>query len=321
MQILEAYCVELDEVLDIYGAKEAYFYQPEARCKRLSFLCSDALCRSINAPRVTGVNYDKSVEESEKYVQPHFKSSAKQPHAEQCVWKQRELQRESISENQGGSRLSRAKSTDVIDVFNPRTHDTRRPSFKASPALVTHENFDLEPNPHDGGKYADAGINTTTRLECLIDCWSHLDIDKRKESFITLGGQTITYYQAALNPKHLYPSQNGKRVVQGLARYSSWPKDKPTILYLNFADQCEQFPEVNAARTLSIEIPFSRIDNYRGGSLLLHKLALAERPGFYLKIYAWGELLPSPRKGYVLDVKALDNLTLKVVPRKSMSKQ
>jgi hypothetical protein len=56
MQILEAYCVELDEVLHIYGAKEAYFSLPDAQRKRFVFLCSDGRCRSTNSAHVTGVN-------------------------------------------------------------------------------------------------------------------------------------------------------------------------------------------------------------------------------------------------------------------------
>lgn len=317
MQILEAYCEELDEVLDIYGAKEAYFSLPEARRKRFVFLCSDELCRSTNAPRVTGVNYDKSVEESEKYVQPHFKSNVQQPHGERCVWKQRDLLRQTAPENLGSSRISRAKSTDVIDVFSPRSHDTRLPTVNGNTALTSHNDLAFEVKKRDGEQHANAGISTTSRLELLIDCWSHLDVDKRKESFIMLGGQAITYYQAVLNPKYLYPPHSGKRVVQGLVRHSLWPKENPTMLYLNFVDQCEHFPEVKAACTLSIELPLSRISNYRGGPLLLHKLAQAKQPGSYLKAYAWGALLPSTRNGYVLDLKALDNLALKVVSKKS----
>jgi hypothetical protein len=320
MQILEAYCEELDEVLDIYGAKEAYFSLPEGQRKRFIFLCSDGRCRSTNSAHVTGVNYDKSVEESEKYVQPHFKSNAQQPHTEQCVWVQNDLLRRGVIEGQGGTRISRAKATDVVDVFNPKSHDTGLLLPMSSKVPAAGENLDREPNAHQEEQRGRAGISTTSRLERLVDCWSNLDTDKRKESLIALGDQTITYYQAVLNPKSLYPSENGMRIVQGQARPSLWPEDKPTMLYLNFVDGCERFPEINAARNVSIALPLSRIDKYRGGALLRDKVSQAQRPGYYLKVYVWGKLLPSPRKGYLFDVKALDNLALKVVLKKSLSK-
>jgi hypothetical protein len=318
MQILEAYCEELDEVLDIYGAKEAYFSLPEGQRKRFVFRCSDEQCRASAFPLVIGANYHKSVEESEKYVQPHFKSNAQQAHTQQCVWVQNDLVRKVAVDRQGGSRVSRAKDTDVIDVFQPKSHDTVLSPPRVSTALAARENPDHESHAHDGEQHGRLGISTTSRLECFVDCWSKLDANKRKESFIALGGHTITYYQAVVNPKHLYPSENGMRIVQGLVRFSLWPKDKPTMLYLNFADECERFPEVDTNRTLSIELPLSRIGRYRGGALLLDKLAQARKPDFYLKVYVWGKLLPSPRKGYLVDVKALGNLTLKVVPKKPL---
>jgi hypothetical protein len=269
---------------------------------------------------VTGVNYDKSVEESEKYVQPHFKSNAQQPHAEQCVWVQHDLWRKAASERQGGARVSRAKGTDVIDVFNPKSHDTGLLPPMDSKAPTVRENLDHEPNTHQEELHGRPGISTTFRLERFVDCWSNLDTDKRKESLIALGARTLTYYQAVLNPKYLYPSENGMRILQGQSRPSLWPEDKPTMLYLNFADDCERFPEINAARNVSIALPLSRIDKYRGGALLRDKLTQARRTGYYLKVYAWEMLLPSPRKGYLFDVKALDSLTLKVVLKKSLSK-
>lgn len=320
MQILEAYCEEFDEVLDIYGAKEAYFSLPMSRRKRFIFRCSDARCRSKQNPRVSGVNYDKLVEESEKYVQAHFKSIAQQPHTDECVWSQNEVSRKHDVEVQGGTRISRKKATDVIDVFTPRLSDTAllMPRNHNKPEVL--KNQDDEPDADDRGQVGGLGESTTSRLEVFVDCWSQLDTNDRKNNTIKLGDQKITYYQAVLNPKHISPSENGERIVQGLVRPSWWPKDNPIKLYLNFADGCEEFREINFARHLTIEIPLGRINKYRGAALLLDKLAKVKDPHFYLKAYAWGELIPSLRGGYLLDLKALDNLTLKVIAKKPKMK-
>lgn len=317
MQILEAYCEELNEVLDIYGAKEAYFSLPAPRRKRLVFRCSDAGCRRNKNPLVSGVNYDKLVEESEKYVQAHFKSIAQQPHTDECVWSQNELSRKRDVEVQGGSRISRSKTTDVIDVFNPRSSDTALLPSRNHNKPEVLKNQDDKPDADDRGQVGGLGITATSRLEVFVDCWSRLNTNDRKNNTIKLGDQKITYYQAVLNPKHLLPSENGERIVQGLVRPSWWPKDNPTKLYLNFADSCKEFREVNFARHLTIEIPLVRINKYRGAALMLDKLAMADDPRFYLRAYVWGELIPAIRSGYLLDLKALDNLTLKVITKKT----
>ena len=45
MEILEAYCVELDEVVDIYDAQNAYFDLSVQ--KRFTLRCLDEECRRV----------------------------------------------------------------------------------------------------------------------------------------------------------------------------------------------------------------------------------------------------------------------------------
>lgn len=81
-KILEAYCVELDRVVDIEEAEDAYFAQPEPRT-RFTFLCSDETCRSLaQPPFITGVNY--SNKHSEKA--PHFRRNKEYTHSHECIW-------------------------------------------------------------------------------------------------------------------------------------------------------------------------------------------------------------------------------------------
>jgi hypothetical protein len=58
MKILKAYCVELDQVVNIFEASEAFFAQPKPR-KRFAFLCSDKKCREKSKQKIIAVNYDK----------------------------------------------------------------------------------------------------------------------------------------------------------------------------------------------------------------------------------------------------------------------
>lgn len=61
MNIENAFCVELDEVVDIYQARD--FFEEKNNGHRLTFLCSFDSCRKMNV-KVTGVNYDKSSNDS-----------------------------------------------------------------------------------------------------------------------------------------------------------------------------------------------------------------------------------------------------------------
>src|SRR6185437_14347728 len=88
MEILEAYCFELNRAVDIYDAQKAFFALPENQRKRFKFGCSDDACRAEKKPLVSGVNYDKLSEETEKYRQLHFRAPAGHPHLDTCVWVQ-----------------------------------------------------------------------------------------------------------------------------------------------------------------------------------------------------------------------------------------
>ena len=91
MHIARAYCVEADRVVDIYQARALFFALDEPR-RRFQFLCSDDACRVANATRVTGVNYDKLVEDERDrvVVKPHFRMNQETPHSTECEWLVRE---------------------------------------------------------------------------------------------------------------------------------------------------------------------------------------------------------------------------------------
>ena len=168
MEILEAYCEELRRVVDIYEAQEEYFALPKSIRKRFSFRCSDPTCRASNNPLVSGVNYDRNVEESEKYRQPHFKSLNKHRHISQCIWVLGEARRRKQNRDDGleiegqRTRFSHSKATNVIDFFEPRHTDVllsttlgtvEAPTIQID-AAVTHGQHKV----HDR-----AGITTTSR--------------------------------------------------------------------------------------------------------------------------------------------------------------
>ena len=323
MEILEAYCEELKRVVDIYEAQEEYFALPEIIRKRFSFRCSDPTCRASNNPLVSGVNYHRNVEGSEKYRQPHFKSLDKHPHISQCIWVLGEARRRKQNRDDGleiegrRTRLSHSKATNVIDFFEPRHSDVLRsmtlgaveaPTMQVD-AAVTHGQYRV----HDR-----AGITTTSRLEKLIDCWSEMARDERRNHSIAVNGQTINYQQLCLRVTQLWEYENGRRVVYGGARVKEWPTpDEPTHYFVNFMDHCDRFADVAGEKSLTISLPIKRLQQARRGPLLMERIKQSSLPKRYLKVYAWGEIVKRSRgKGYELKLEALDNVVLKVIESK-----
>lgn len=318
MEILEAYCEDLGRVVEIYEAQEEYFAQPAGNRRRFQFRCSDVACRAANNPLVVGVNYDKNAEESDKYQQPHFKSHTKHPHIDTCVWMIGDAGRREEDPSGDGrdGRHPRPKATNVVDVFEPRHSDTLLGTAAENvrpPAVVSDDAVQ-----EDGGQAGiRTGTTTTSRLEKLVDCWSQMEPEERRNHHIAINGRTLTYHQLCLRVGTLSEEENGTRVVYGGARVRAWPEGEPSHYYVNFIDGCDRFPEAAGEKSLTISLPIKRLKQSRRGALLTDRIEQASQPNHYLKVYAWGDITArtGSKKGYELEVAALDNLVLKVVKK------
>lgn len=313
MQILEAYCEELGDVVDIYAAQRAYFAQPAGTRRRFTFRCSDPACRAAGNPLVSGVGYDKLAEDGEKFRQIHFRAPPDHPHLDSCVWVRDEARREADGEA-AGTRRERAKATNVIDVFAPRHAD--------QPAIAAAGNGGdvLQVARDDDGDGAPSrartGQSRTGLLEKFIDCWAQFEGEALKEQHVTIEGERLSYRQAVTQVRFVAPGTNGRRIVYGGARISLWPADRPKRVYLNFLDECEQFAEHAGSRKLTLDLPLARIEAYPGGGLLQSRLAEGRSGKNYVRVFAWGRIVDNGAKpGWRLEVESLDNLVVKVIAR------
>lgn len=185
MEILEAWCVELGEVVDIYDAQNAYFDLPEKNRKRFTFGCSDEQCRRTKNPLVSGVNYHNLAEETDKFLQPHFRRPAANEHLTSCIWYESAGEKAvpGSLDGDGKSRVARAKKTDVLDIFQPaksyavmRAGGQSKPADAAAPAGVAHANETNDSTTRKTG----GGYSKTSRLERFIDCWLQFEGDDLK---------------------------------------------------------------------------------------------------------------------------------------------
>lgn len=323
MEILEAFCQELGRAIDIYEAQQTFFAAAPGSRKRLNFRCSDNLCRGALTPLIVAVNYDKHADETEKYRQPYFKSHDKHPHLPSCTWVLNSSKRVASLEGVDDAhepRISSAKVTDVIDVFNPKTFDTpaRRAETIGQSARDDATSIKEDAAVHEKSR-AREGYSSTTRLERFINCWSSTEQEDRKSQHVVIDGQTLTYRQAVLHVKYITHEESGSRVVHGGVRVKLWPEGKPTRIYLNFMDECSRLGENQGSRALTIDLPIKRVNEYLGGALMMERIQQASTSKSYLKAYAWGriEARDGDKPGYQVELDSLDNLVLKVTPRKS----
>jgi hypothetical protein len=113
-----AYCKEADGDLTIDQARTYYFSLPENTRKRLTFLCSDPVCRMP----ITGVNYDKLPAEIARRA--GYSENRIHKYKEACEWKKLEVS--TTTEQWPGedneeyhSRLVDQKLGCLINAFNP----------------------------------------------------------------------------------------------------------------------------------------------------------------------------------------------------------
>ena len=150
-----------------------------------------------------------------------------------------------------------------------------------------------------------------------------MEPEERRNHRIAICGHTLNYQQLCLRVSILSEEENGLRVVYGGARVRAWPEDKPTHYYVNFIDGCVRFPEAGGVKSLTIPLSIKRLKQSRRGALLTDRIEQASQPNHYLKVYAWGDITArtGSKKGYELEVAALDNLVFKVVNKNPVGRK
>lgn len=195
--------------------------------RRFQFLCSDDACRAANATRVTGVNYDKLVEDERDrvVVKPHFRMNPETQHDPGCEWVARDRLFEALdppdempSRLGEGRRFRRLKSSDLVDVFLPaQTATATAPStftrlvpLRARGGEATRVDCGNARNPR--------GLSNPTRtdfLETVVSAYELLDPEERREGMLRIGrGSRLPYSKAFCRIEH-YFSAGGNRIFHG----------------------------------------------------------------------------------------------------------
>lgn len=326
MHIERAYCVELGRVTDIYEARDHFFSQTPPR-RRFRFLCSDEACREANSTKVTGVNYDKLVEESDQYVKPHFRENTE--HIPECEWVELEIAIIELEEEGGDdpgavgvARQSRrgrnAKSSDVIDIFAPESGGADPVCVVgARPVAVfsggsrdiikgaSYKRIRIEALK----KYLRDNPNRTGFLENVVDSYLALEPDERKSASLKIGRSRRRSYRECFRPIRFYaPGRDEDFIYYGGVRAKSYGPNYS----LTFFDKAVF---EGSERLVSLYIKKEKLDVYRHRAYLREFLErLVDGSARYATCYFYGHIQPGAKNNAFLDVELdhFDNLVLRL---------
>jgi len=295
MDIYCAYCKELGRDVDIYEAQEEYFSKPRSIRKRFHFYCSDELCRATSETLVVGVNYDKNIEETAHYRQPHFKTHPKHPHIDKCIW-MREAERIKEKANANDSLVNTSsedmpKVSNIIDVFNPRQSDMLLDGVTSSACRTAVNSCDSSIATAEKNDAHEKNRKRTCsyKLQSLVDCWLSMRPEQRRSNNIVICGRTVSYYNLFTRIKYLCNTEESNvKIVYGRAYAETLSKDGMYIIY--FMDNMDNLVGADDNKSVFLSLSIEHLNKMRNGGLLLEGLEKGSRKGWYLKVYAFGRI-------------------------------
>ena len=323
MHIERAYCVEADRIVDIYQARALFFAQDEPR-RRFQFLCSDAVCRIANATRVTGVNYDKLVEDERDrvIVKPHFRMNLETPHSTECEWLARERAIEALDSSDAELELrGRAhgfrhlKSTDLIDVFFPGCATaSAAPTGGVETSGAASLSEKASEFRYDAVSPRRQSPNPTRAdfLDAVVSVYELLEADERREAILRIGrGPELPYSRAFCRVEH-YFSTRGARIFHGGVRVRLHGPNFAVRFFDRVAVPREDW--AGSAIDASLYLKRETVLQHWNGKFLIAQLSEAAKPRHYAHCYFFGQIQPHPtaRARLVVVVESLDYLAFTV---------
>jgi hypothetical protein len=326
MHIARAYCVESGKVVDIYQARALFFTQEEPR-RRFEFLCSDNACRFANATRVTGVNYDKLVEDERNrlIVKPHFRMNPETPHGTECEWVARERAAEALEGSDGEHEERRRarsfrhlKSSDLVDVFVPTRSGTGATSSGSTgsppPTRETRETTGVElKTARNRGR--SSNLTRVDFLESVVSAYELLEPEERRAAALRIGsGPRLPYSRAFRRIDHYFAAPPERIFHGGVQVRLHGPN-----FAVRFFDRVVRAGEAGKGNSLSVLLYLKRdaLLKHWNGKFLLAQLTEASKPGHYAHCYFYGRLVDHPKLGEraVVEVESIEHLVFTVRKR------
>jgi hypothetical protein len=323
MRIARAYCVEAGKAVDIYQARALFFAQDEPR-RRFQFLCSDDACRAANATRVTGVNYDKLIEDERDrvVVKPHFRMNPETPHNPGCEWVDRERLFEAsdppgeLPPRHGEGRcFRRLKSSDLVGVLLPAQTATAAVPATSTRLAPLKERDRAAIGIDASNARNPRRLSNPTRtdfLEAVVSAYELLEPEERREAMLRIGqGPRLSYSRAFCRVEHCL-SVHGQRIFHGGVRV----RPHGPNFAIRFFDRARRADGSGKDDEFEISLYLKRnvLLQHWNGKFLIAQLMEAMKPRHYAHCYFFGRLVPHPAMSnrLVVDVEAFDHLSFTI---------
>lgn len=323
MHIGRAYCLEAERIVDIYQARALFFAQEVPR-RRFHFRCSDDACRGPNATRVTGVNYDKLVEDGRDriVVQPHFRMNQETPHSPECEWVARErilneraLGDTELTRGSGANGFRRLKISDLIDVFAPSYSTaavTAAGTAESTGATLSGQRACApvrDPKPHRRPSSIPTSVDF---LDAVVSVYELLGTDERREAVLRIGrGPKLPYSRAFCRVENYFQAK-GERIFHGGVRVRLHGPNFAVRFFDRVAVPSKD------GKGIPIEVSFylkrEMLLNHWNGKFVVAQMTEAAKPGNYAHCYFFGRFQPHPTvtARLIAVVESLDYLAFTV---------
>lgn len=279
MKFDKAYCVELDEVVTPYAARDCHFDETdELYLQKLSFRCEDELCRTALA----GVN----IYAVRRIKMPlHFRTWPGGEHTPECLIVKGDPAKQSASQSDrtaGGGEVG-YKPSHIPNVFLLERPVT---VSKGGAALGAGEGSSKPPRASrrvggsSGGGRENTSDYATSFLENVVDCYDTMSPEERRRHHLRIGKIKMTYEKIF------------KRII--------YFEDGPGLIYYGAVNEVRNFGgdyrirfrdliwEGEKRIRMSIYLKKSLIEGYRRSRLLRETLAEMSGGGGEIMCYFVG---------------------------------
>lgn len=214
MSLPVAFCIQVDDVIDIVRAHHYYYSQKEPR-PELGFLCPDEDCRKLYPQTVQGVNYNKLPKECVQ--KSHFRLIKPERHRTGCPWIEITTALDEL-DAEAPERFSNLKASEVIDVFDPACTTDEEEDFRIDAAQVEAISALATRRARiDAYKaYLKDNPNRTSRLTEVASCFRFMTPEELKRTQLKIEGVgEKNYRQFFTSAEFCTVSSNATRIYYG----------------------------------------------------------------------------------------------------------
>jgi hypothetical protein len=288
MSIPEAYCVEVDAVIDIEEAQRIWA-AGDRQGDGLTFLCPDERCRAATRPRIVGVNYTKRLGIDSFVQRPHFKFS-QDPHIEGCPWIDHRAVLDELDRDPKLPRIRGLKRSELITAFDPRANADAPGVGEAEDLARIVTLPDRAARRKALREHLRQNFARSSILAKVVRCFEAMSRDEMERIPLTLAGRRSTYRRCFTSVQFCAASEQPNRIYYGWARVRR--------LRTGYGIQFAKRPTVGegARAQVWVFVPDESLNAHGFGMMSATLMEASRHDGPSIRCYAFGAVMLHPQQ-------------------------